>query len=208
MDILNPKLEEYISDLMPPMNEVLTEMTEYGNKKDFPIIGPLCGQFLRQMALATNAKRIFEMGSGFGYSAVWFSMGLQSSGKIISTDGDPKNKERALSYFQRLGIEDKIDFRVGKAQDILQQFEGPFDIIFNDVDKEQYPETLDIALPKLRKGGLFITDNALWGGQVIKEGGDIYSVGVKEFNKLSFGRKDIVTMIIPLRDGLSVSVKL
>jgi caffeoyl-CoA O-methyltransferase len=208
MDILNPQLEEYISDLMPPMNEVLTEMTEYGKEKDFPIIGPLCGQFLRQMALATKSKHIFEMGSGFGYSAVWFSMGLQKGGKIISTDGETKNKDRALSYFRRLGIEDKIEFHVGKAQDILQQFEGPFDIIFNDVDKEQYPETLDIIIPKLRKGGLFITDNALWGGQVIKEGGDIYTVGVKEFNKLSFGRKDIVTMIVPLRDGLSVSVKL
>jgi len=208
MEILNPQLEEYISDLMPPMNEVLSEMTKYGNERDFPIIGPLCGQFLSQMALVTNAKNIFEMGSGFGYSAVWFSMGLQSGGKIISTDGNPKNKERALAYFNRLGIEDKIEFHVGKAQDIIQQFEGPFDIIFNDVDKEQYPETLDIAIPKLRKGGLFITDNALWGGEVIKPGGDIYTNGVKEFNKLSFGRNDIATMIVPLRDGMSVSVKL
>ena len=193
---------------MPPMNKVLAEMTEYGKEQNFPIIGPLCGQFLRQMALATNAKNIFEMGSGFGYSAAWFSIGLQNGGKIISTDGDPKNKKRALAYFQRLGIEDKVEFHVGKAQDILLQFAGPFDIIFNDVDKEQYPETLDIAIPKLRKGGLFITDNALWDGKVIKDGGDIYTVGVKEFNKLSFGRKDITTMIVPLRDGLSVSVKL
>jgi caffeoyl-CoA O-methyltransferase len=76
------------------------------------------------------------------------------------------------------------------------------------VDKEQYPETLDIALPRLRKGGLFITDNTLWDGKVIQPGGDIYTVGVKEFNKLSFARIDIVTMIVPLRDGLSVSVKI
>ena len=208
MDILNPKLEKYIFNLMPKQSEVLEEMYQYGTERDFPLIGPLCGQFLRQMALVSSAKRIFEMGSGFGYSAAWFSMGIPKDGQIICTDGDPANKDRAVSYFKRLGIEHKIEFHVGMAQDILKQFDGPFDIIFNDVDKEQYPKTLDIALPRLRKGGLFITDNTLWDGKVVEPDGDIYTVGVKEFNRLSFGRDDIVTMIVPLRDGLSVSVKI
>lgn len=208
MYIVNPKLEKYIFDLMPKQNEVLEEMYKYGIDQDFPLIGPLCGQFLRQMAVVSNAKRIFEMGSGFGYSAVWFSMGMPEDGKIICTDGDPENRERAMSYFKRLGIDHKIEFHVGMAQDILKRYDGPFDIIFNDVDKEQYPETLDIAIPHLRKGGLFITDNTLWDGKIIENGGDIYTVGVKEFNKLSFSRQDIVTMIVPLRDGLSVSVTL
>lgn len=208
MDILNPKLEKYIFALMPKQNEVLEEMYNYGIDRDFPLIGPLCGQFLRQMAMISDAKRIFEMGSGFGYSAVWFSMGMPEDGKIICTDGDPNNKDQAISYFRRLGINHKIEFHLGMAQEILKQHNGPFDIIFNDVDKEQYPETLDIALPRLRKGGLFITDNALWDGKVIEPEGDIYTVGVKEFNKLSFGRNDIATMILPLRDGLAVSVKL
>lgn len=208
MDILNPKLEQYIFDLMPEQNEVLEEMYKYGTDRDFPLIGPLCGQFLRQMAMVSGAKKIFEMGSGFGYSAVWFSMGMLEDCQIICTDGDPTNKDRAVSYFKRLGIDHQIEFHVGMAQDILKQYDGPFDIIFNDVDKEQYPETLDIAIPRLRKGGLFITDNTLWYGKVIEPGGDIYTAGVKKFNKLSFGRKDIVTMIVPLRDGLSVSVKI
>ncbi len=208
MDIVNPKLEQYIFNLMPKQHEVLEEMYNYGTDRGFPLIGPLCGQFLQQMALISNAKRIFEMGSGFGYSAVWFAMGIPDDGKIICTDGDAQNRERALSYFKRLGIDHKIEFRIGMAQDILKQHNGPFDIIFNDVDKEQYPETLDIAVPRLRKGGLFITDNTLWYGKVADEGGDIYIVGVKEFNKLSFARQDIVTMIVPLRDGLAVSVKL
>lgn len=208
MDILNPKLEQYIFDLMPKQHEVLEEIYQYGVERDFPIIGPLCGQFLRQMALISNARRIFEMGSGFGYSAAWFSMGLPEDGKIICTDGDLKNRERAISYFKRLGIDHKIEFHVGMAQDILKRYDGPFDIIFNDVDKEQYPETLDIAISRLRKSGLFITDNTLWDGKVIEKGRDIYTNGVKEFNKLSFSRQDIVTMIVPLRDGLSVSVKL
>lgn len=208
MDIVNPKLEKYILGLMPKQHEVLEEMYKYGTDRDFPLIGPLCGQFLRQMAMISKAKLIFEMGSGFGYSAVWFSMGIPDDGKIICTDGDAKNQERAMSYFKRLGIDHKIEFHVGMAQDILKQHDRPFDIIFNDVDKEQYPETLDIAIPRLRAGGLFITDNTLWYGKVADKGGDIYTVGVKEFNRLSFARPDIVTMIVPLRDGLSVSVKL
>lgn len=208
MDILNPKLEKYIFDLMPRQNEVLEEMYKYGTDRNFPLIGPLCGQFLRQMAMVSGARRIFEMGSGFGYSAAWFAMGLADEGRIICTDGDPENRDRALCYFKRLSVDHQIEFHVGMAQDILIKHDGPFDIIFNDVDKEQYPETLDIAIPRLRKGGLFITDNALWDGKVIKAGGDIYTVGVKEFNKLSFSRNDLVTMIVPLRDGMSVSVKL
>lgn len=189
------------------MGEVLQEMTEYGEKKNFPIIGPLCGQFLRQMAMAVQAKKIFEMGSGFGYSAVWFSLGMTDDGKIICTDGDEKNRDLAMGYFRRVKIEDKIDFHVGMAQEILQQFDGPFDIIFNDVDKEQYPETIELVYPRLRKGGLFITDNALWDGKVLKKKGDIYTEGVKEFNKQLFSHPGFVTMIIPLRDGLAVSVK-
>ncbi len=207
MEIVNPKLEKYIFDLLPKQNEVLEEMYQYGIERDFPLIGPLCGQFLRQMALVTRAKRVFEMGSGYGYSAVWFATGMPEDGKIICTDGDPENRERAMAYFKRLGIEHKIEFHVGMAQDILRRYDGPFDIIFNDVDKEQYPETLDIAIPRLRSGGLFITDNGLWDGKVIDPVGDIYTQGVKKFNQLSFSRADLVTMIVPLRDGLVVSVK-
>ncbi|MDZ7331500.1 MAG: O-methyltransferase [candidate division KSB1 bacterium] len=207
MEIVNPKLEKYIFDLLPKENEVLEEMYQYGIERNFPLIGPLCGQFLRQMALVSGAKRIFEMGSGYGYSAVWFAMGMPDDGRIICTDSDPENRERAIGYFKRLGIEHKIEFHVGIAQDILLQFAGPFDIIFNDVDKEQYPETLDLAIPRLRSGGIFITDNGLWDGKVIDATGDIYTEGVKKFNQLSFSRKDLVTMIVPLRDGLVVSVK-
>lgn len=208
MEILNHKLEDYIRDLLPIENPVLNEMEQFGIERDFPIIGPLCGQFLRQMAVASQAKTIFEMGSGFGYSAVWFASGMKDDGKIICTDGDENNKARAYGYFQKIGIQDKIDFYVGHAQEILKKYEGPFDIIFNDVDKEQYPETIDLVASRLRKGGLFITDNALWDGEVLNNKGDIYTEGVKEFNKKLFARSDFATMIIPLRDGLALSVKL
>ncbi|MDZ7265297.1 MAG: O-methyltransferase [candidate division KSB1 bacterium] len=207
MNILNPKLEKYILSLMPQQHEVLEEMYRHGVAQDFPIIGPLCGQFLQQLALATQARRIFEMGSGFGYSAAWFSLALPPDGRIICTDGNPANREQAMEYFKRLGVVNKIEFHVGMAQEILKTYDGPFDIIFNDVDKEQYPDTLDLAIPRLRKGGIFITDNALWDGKVLEASGDIYTEGVKKFNQLSFGRSDLATMIVPLRDGLVISVK-
>ncbi|MFZ5516952.1 MAG: O-methyltransferase [Candidatus Zhuqueibacterota bacterium] len=208
MEIVNSQIEAYIRELVPIGNPVLKEMEAYGMERKFPIIGPLCGQFLRQMAAVSQANAIFEMGSGFGYSAVWFAMGMARRGKIICTDGDEKNRDRALAYFDRLGIRDSVEFHVGHAQDILRKYDGPFDIIFNDVDKEQYPDTIDLALSRLRKGGLFITDNALWDGEVLRASGDKYTEGVKEFNRLLFARNDCVTLIVPLRDGLAVSVKL
>jgi len=207
MKILNPKLEEYMLELTPARDPVLQEMERYGDERDFPHIGPLCGRFLQQMAIVAGAKRIFEMGSGFGYSAVWFARGIPDDGKIICTDGDPGNKKRALDSFKKAGLSHKIEFHVGIAQEIIKRFDGPFDIIFNDVDKHEYPETLDLVIPKLRKGGLFITDNTLWDGKVDGEPDDKYTRGVQEFNRLSFRRKDILTTIVPLRDGLSVSVK-
>lgn len=207
MKILDPVLEDYLSTLQPARDAVLAEMECYGAEKDFPLIGPLCGQVLQQLAILSNAKRIFEMGSGFGYSAIWFARGLPETGRIICTDGDAKNRDRALAYFERAGVADKIEFRVGNAQDILASFDAEFDIIFNDVDKQEYPATIDLVLPRLRSGGLFITDNALWDGKVTEEPDDKYTNGVQKFNQALFGRHEFLSSIIPLRDGMAMAVK-
>lgn len=208
MYILNPRLEQYMLDLTPSRDPVLAEMERYGEEHDFPYIGPLCGRFLQQMAITTGARRIFEMGSGFGYSAIWFARGIPDDGKVICTDGDPANKKRALNSFKKAGLSHKIEFHVGVAQEIIKQFDGPFDIIFNDIDKHEYPETLDLIIPKLRQRGLFITDNVLWDGKVADEADDKYTRGVQEFNQLAYSRNDILVTIVPLRDGLSVCVKI
>ena len=207
MKIINPLLEEYMLKLQPPRDTVLAEMEAYGAEKDFPLIGPLCGQVLQQLALVTNARKIFEMGSGFGYSAIWFARGLQPDGRIICTDGDSKNRDRALRLFKRAGVADKIEFRVGNAQEILASFDEEFDIIFNDVDKHEYPDTINLVLPRLRSGGIFITDNTLWDGKVVDEPDDKYTDGVQKFNQALFAHPDLISSIIPLRDGMAMAVK-
>lgn len=207
IEIVASQLNEYMSTLTPDRDPVLEEMEKWGAARDFPLIGPLCGRFLRQMALVSGAKNIFEMGSGFGYSAIWFAGGIPDSGKIICTDGDAQNREQALQYFKRSGVDHKVEFQVGIAQEILQQYSGPFDIIFNDIDKHEYPDIIDLVIPRLRKGGLFITDNVLWDGKVIHPPDDKYTRGIQEFNRCLYQRDDLLTTIIPLRDGLAVSVK-
>jgi caffeoyl-CoA O-methyltransferase len=207
-DIVNPELVKYMQNLIPERDAVLREMEAYGAENDFPLIGPLCGRFLHQMARTAQARNIFEMGSGFGYSAIWFARGIPEDGKIICTDGDPQNKKRAMEYFERAGLAHKIEFHVGIAQEIIQKYRGPFDIILNDIDKHEYADTIDLVVPRLRKGGLFITDNVLWDGKVTAPPDDKYTRGVQEFNRLIYNRKDLLTTIVPLRDGLSVSVKL
>jgi len=208
MDIVNPALEEYMLNLIGERGDLIREMESYGSSRDFPYIGPLVGSYLQQIAKITGARRIFEMGSGFGYSAIWFSRGAPSDARIICTDGDSENRDKAVEYFRREGIGDRVEFRVGIAQEILKEYDGPFDIIFNDIDKEQYPDVIELVISRLREGGLFITDNSLWDGEVINSKAvDIYTEGVKRFNSLIAQRDDLLTTIIPLRDGLSVSLK-
>jgi len=208
LNITEPKIEKYIINSMPERDDVLKDMEKYAREHHFPIIGPMCGTFLRQLTIAVNAKNIFEMGSGFGYSAYWFAGGMPKDGKIICTEGSKKNKELAIQYLKRGGYDSMVDFHVGYAQDIIKKFDGPFDIILNDVDKEQYPECFDLAVPRLRKGGIFITDNVLWDGLVLDENPDEETRGILEFNRKLFNSKAVLSSIIPIRDGLGMAVKL
>ena len=131
-------------------------------------------------------------------------------GRVIYTDGDPKNAERARRNFESTGVADRIQIRVGDALELLSE-EKPesFDIIFNDVDKEDYPKVFRLAVPRVRKGGLFITDNALWSGRVAEAGkGEKTTEAIKEFNRLLYGSKELFPTILPLRDGVAVAMKL
>jgi len=183
-------------------------MESVARKNDFPIIGPMVGPLLRQLAISTNAKRIFEMGSGFGYSAYWFAGGMKRDGKIICTDGSEENRKKAMRYLKRGGFEKMIDFRVGDALEIIEEFDGPVDIILNDIDKLDYPRAFDLAIPRLRKGGLFITDNVLWSGRILNKKPTAASKAILQFNRKLTSSKNIVSSIIPIRDGLGIAVKL
>jgi caffeoyl-CoA O-methyltransferase len=200
-------VEDYLYSLLPARDEVLAEMESEAAKHRIPIIGPAVARFLYQLALMSGAKKVFEMGSAIGYSTIWLARAVGEGGRVVYTDGDKKKADQARRYFQRAGVVDRIDVRTGDALELLSEEKEPYDIIFNDVDKVDYPRVFRTALPHLKKGGLFITDNVLWSGRVAQANPDDETKAILELNKMMYQSPDVYTTILPLRDGLSVCVK-
>lgn len=201
------EVEDYLYSLLPPRDEVLTEMETEAAKNNIPIIGPAVARVLYQLAMMSGAKRVFEMGSAIGYSTIWLARAVGDGGRVIYTDGDPKNADRARRYFERAGVSDRITVRTGDALELLSEEREPYDIIFNDVDKTDYPRVFRMALPHLRPGGLFITDNVLWSGRVAQPNPDADTKAILELNRRMYESREVFTTILPIRDGVSVCVK-
>jgi len=201
--ITAPQVDDYIYSLLPPRDEVLTHMEAEAGKRKIPIVGPAVGRVLHQLARMINAKSIFELGSAIGYSTI-----VGESGRVTYTDGNPQNAQEARGYFGRAGVSKQINVRVGDALELLSEEKQEFDIIFNDVDKEDYPRVFLIALAKLRKGGLFVTDNVLWNGRAAQQDPkEATTKAIQEFNRQLYASPDLFTTILPLRDGLAVAQK-
>jgi predicted O-methyltransferase YrrM len=208
-DILTEGLDDYVHDILPPRDEVLTEIEERAGHEQISIIGPAVGRLLYQYAQLIGARRIFEMGSAVGYSTIWLARACPQA-EVFYTDGDPKNAEDARGYFERAGVAQRITIQVGDALELLDKAEGEFDLIFNDVNKDQYPRVFSLAVPRLRKGGLLITDNVLWSGRVSKEAeaNDRNTPAIQEFTRMAYASPEVFTTIVPLRDGVAVCQKL
>lgn len=207
--ITGQAVEKYLYDVTPSRDEVLHEIEADAATRHIPIVGPLVGRLLYQWALALGAKRVFEMGSAVGYSTIWWARAVGKGGQVFYTDGDPKNADLARRHFQRAGVADRITVKVGDALEILsEQNTEPFDIIFNDVDKEDYPRVFKLAVPRLRRGGLFITDNVLWSGKIVQPNPDAETKAILEFNRLLYSTPELFTTILPIRDGVAVATKL
>ena len=173
-----------------------------------PIIGPAVARVLSLVVQISGAKRIFEMGSAIGYSTIWWARAVGESGRVVYTDGDHKNAEKARRYFERAGVSARITVRVGDALEMLSEEKEPYDIIFNDVDKTDYPRVVRLALPRLKRGGLFITDNVLWSGRVAQTSPTEASTrAIQEFNRQLYNSPEFYTTILPIRDGVAVAVK-
>lgn len=206
--ITNPEIEDYILSLYPRVHEVFCEMEKRAEGSDVKIVGPLVGRFLSQICLLRAPRSIFEMGSGFGYSALWFSLFLGDGGVVTCTDWLSENAEAARGYFTRAGQIRKLRFVCGDALDVLANSDRKFDMIFNDIDKENYPRVIELAREKLNPGGMLITDNVLWGGRVLGGGGSESTEGVLEFNRLLFSDPEFFSTVVPLRDGVALSVRI
>jgi len=206
--ITAPAVEDYLYSILPPRDPVLAEIEAESAKRDIPIVGPAVGRLLHQLAQLSGAKTVFEMGSAIGYSTIWWARAVGEAGKVIYSDGDPRNAQQARRYFERAGVSDRVTLKTGDALELLSEERHHFDIIFNDVDKEDYPRVFRLALPKLRKGGLFVTDNVLWSGKVAdKHPREGSTKAILEFNRLLYNSPELFTTILPIRDGIAVAIK-
>lgn len=202
-------VEQYLYQLLPERDAVVREMEDYAERNRIPIIGPAVARLLCLLVQISGAKRIFEMGSAIGYSTIWLARAAGPKAKVFYTDGDPEKARRAQENFRRAGVAKRIEVQVGDALKLLKKTPGKFDLIFNDVDKPQYPAALKVALPKVRRGGLFITDNTLWTGKAARPAApdDKPTLGIQEFNRLVYASKELFPVLIPLRDGVTVCRK-
>ncbi|MGH9327718.1 MAG: O-methyltransferase [Terriglobia bacterium] len=207
--ILDPDIQKYLDSLLPARDALLREMERYAARYDVPIVGPACARVLSQLAQSIKARRVFELGSAIGYSTLWFARAVGPRGTVFYTDSDPANARRAEGYLRRAGVLSRVRILVGDALEMLKATPGQFDIVFNDVNKAQYPAVLRLAPPRVRRGGIFVTDNVLWSGRVAKAAAqnDGETRAIQEFSRKLYRSKEFLTTIIPLRDGLAVSLK-
>jgi predicted O-methyltransferase YrrM len=208
--IVNPEIEDYLRRLYDDGDPVRTEMEALGKKLDFPIVGPLVGRHLFVLARAIGARRVFELGSGYGYSALHFARAVGEGGSVHCTDLSEENETRARDFLGRAGVWGRITYHREDATTALRRVGGTWDIIYNDIDKDGYPPTVELAHAHLRPGGLFITDNVLWSGRVLpgEDDGTDDTRGVREFTRLLFAHPGFVTSVLPTRDGVAVALRL
>ncbi len=209
-EILYPEVQKYLASLVPPREPELQKMEEIAEKNDFPIIGPACGYYCYQLARMINAKSVFELGSGYGYSTAWFAKAIRENGGGIvhHTVWDDKLSKQARRHLSALGSADVVQFHNAEAVETLRQTPGPFDIIFNDIDKEGYPDSLPVIKEKLRHGGVFIIDNMLWHGQTLDPSDhESTTEAIRRFTHDITHDSDWIVSLIPARDGMIVAYK-
>ncbi len=206
MSLLIAGLDDYLLSVLPPRDRVLVRIEEDAARRRIPIVGPAVGRLLAQYVHLTGARRVFELGSAIGYSTIWLARAVGEGGEVFFTDASEENAAEARKNFEEAGVASRVTLRVGDALASLDATEGEFDLVFNDVDKEGYPDVLRRAVPRLRVGGLLVTDNVLWSGALRLPAceDDAETAAIREFNRLCYERPDLSTTILPLRDGVSV----
>ncbi len=204
-------LEQYLDGLVAERPSELQKMETYAREHSFPIIGPASGQACYQIARMMKAQHVFEMGSGYGYSTAWFARAVQENGggEVHHVVWDETLSQMAQNHLQKLGYSDIVRFHMGEAVQTLQQTDGSFDLIFNDIDKEYYPASLPIIEEKLRPGGVLIIDNMVWNGRVWDDAvQDEATQGIRETTRLLTESPNWICSLLPIRDGLLVAYKI
>jgi predicted O-methyltransferase YrrM len=208
MDIVDPRFDAYMHTRLARHDEpVLVEMEEEAQTRGFPAVGRNVGVTLEVLARAIGARRVFELGSGFGYSAYWFARAVGAAGEVHCTDGDPANVAAGETYLARAGVGDRVSYHLGDALTSFTNVEGDFDIVFGDIGKAGYPGAWRAACERIRIGGLYIADNTLSAGTMTVLGEGATADAVREHNRLIADDERYVSTIVPTREGVLVAVR-
>lgn len=212
--IVDRTIEEYMHSLLPAREGVLADMEAHAEREGVPIIGPTQGHFLYTLAVALKAKDILDVGTAIGYSAMWLGMAAQrAEGRVVSIEKDPSRAAWAEAYFRQAGMSGVCAVRRGDALVLMNGMEENFDFIFLDIltqlDRPDASlQLLDLCIRRLRPGGVLLSDNAFRSGQVLDPSGAHASTqGIAAFNKAIAQHPRLLTTLIPMRDGISMSVK-
>jgi predicted O-methyltransferase YrrM len=214
MGIIVPDaIERYLVSLNRFGSEVLDDIARGNEQRGLPLVDAEVGALLRTLAIAVNASRILEIGTAIGYSGIWLAGALPPGGMLITMEMSEERAREARENFARAGLTDRASVVVGDAQLKLAKVSGPFDLIFQDGDKQLYTPMLDRLVALLRPRGLLVTDNVLWDGEVApgfaatpkRPAEDTRAIA--EYNQRVASHPDLLTAVVPLRDGVSISVK-
>jgi caffeoyl-CoA O-methyltransferase len=210
IDPVPAQVQEYLDSLVPQRPAEMQAMEAYAREIRFPIIGPSSGYFCYQVARMIGARRIFELGSGYGYSTAWFARAVRENGggDVHHVVWDEQLSQKARGHLGALGFDDLVHYHVSEAVEALRAASGPFDLIFNDIDKHGYPASLPVIAKQLRPGGVLIVDNMLWHGAIFDSNDQSPATqGVREFTRLITTDPGWAATLVPIRDGLIVAYK-
>jgi caffeoyl-CoA O-methyltransferase len=211
MELFDPQVVEYLNQLARHGDPVLTRLEAEAQAERFPIVGPPAGRFCYMVTRMLGARRVFELGSGFGYSTIWFAKAVRDNGggEVYHTVWDEGLSARARRNVEEAGLSGVVRFHMGEAVAALRETPGPFDVIFNDIDKQGYPGSIPLIKERLRPGGVLIIDNMLWHGAIFDANDHSpMTEGVREVTRLIHTDPDWAPSLVPIRDGLIAACKL
>jgi len=203
--MFHSRLVDYLDSLVPERDPIFLEMEAYAREVRFPIIGAAAGYFNYLIARMLKVRSVFELGSGYGYSTAWFARAVveNGGGVVHHVVWDEGLSEKARGYLGRLGYQDTVRFHMGEAVEALRNTEGPFDLMFNDIDKAGYPASIPVIKAKLRPGGALLIDNMLWHGAIFDEADHTPdNQGVQEVTRMLTRDPEFISSLVPIRDGV------
>jgi predicted O-methyltransferase YrrM len=215
--IVPDAIEGYLANLNRGVDPLLDEIARKGAERRLPLVDAEVGMLLSVLATAVGARKILEIGTAVGYSGIWLARALPPDGMLLTMEMDPERGREAQENFKSAGLASRASVIMGDAQRMIAKVAGPFDLIFQDGDKKLYVPMLDRLVALLRPGGLLVTDNVLWDGRVVpgfsERSGkasaepDDTTRAIAEYNERLAAHPALLTTIVPMRDGVSISVK-